>query len=144
MSFGTQGAPQVVFFESNMNDDGTYIGGQRELTLVTTGGAVQGYGILIINGDANIQGSIDWTGLMIVRGNLVFRPWQGGTAAARSDATLKSDWSGWIMIGANMELWTWYGGTIILGYTTTDAANIKGIIAASIPHKILSWRKVYD
>jgi hypothetical protein len=144
MTFGTAAAPQVVFFESNMNDDGTYIGGQRELTLVTTGGAVQGYGILIINGDANIQGSIDWTGLMIVRGNLVFRPWQGGTAAARSDATLKSDWSGWIMIGGNMELWTWYGGTIILGYTTTDAANIKGIIAASIPHKILSWRKVYD
>jgi hypothetical protein len=144
MTFGTGGNPQIVFFESNMNDDGSYIGGQRELTLVTAGGAVQGFGILVVNGDVNIQGSINWTGLMLIRGDLIFRPWQGGTAGTRSDDTLRSEWNGFIMIGGDMELWTWYGGTIILGYTTQDVATIKGIISSAIPHKVLNWRRLYN
>jgi hypothetical protein len=144
MTFGTGANPQIVFFESNINDDGSYIGGQRELTLVTTGGSVQGFGILVVNGDVNIQGSINWTGLMLIRGNLTFRPWQGGTAATRSDDTLRSEWNGFIIVGGDMELWTWYGGTIVLGYTTQDAATVKGIISSAIPHKVLNWRRLYN
>lgn len=144
MTFGTAASPQIVFMESNMNDDGTYIGGQRELTLATTGGSVQGFGILVINGDANIQGSISWTGLMLVRGDLMFRPWQGGTPASRSGPELASRWNGFIMIGGDLELWTWYGGSLYLGFTDADVAAVKGIIAATIPHKVLSWRRIYD
>lgn len=144
MTFGTAANPQIVFMESNMNDDGSYIGGKRELTLATTGGSVAGFGILVINGDANIQGSISWTGLMLVRGDLMFRPWQGGTPAVRSGPELASRWNGFIMIGDDLELWTWYGGSLYLGFTDADVAAIKGIIAAAIPHKVLSWRRMYD
>ena len=56
MTLGTAAAPQIVFFNSNMNDDGTP-NGQPELSLVTTSGSVHGYGILVINGDASSTGA---------------------------------------------------------------------------------------
>jgi hypothetical protein len=144
MTFGTVAAPQIVFFEGNMDDDGNYTG-DPTLTLVTTAGTqVQGYGILVINGDANIQGSINWTGLMLVRGDMVFKPYQGGSNNDRSDFTLATRWKGWIMIGKDLDLWTYWGGTIILGYTSAESTAIKGIISAAIPHKVLNWRKMYD
>jgi hypothetical protein len=144
MSFGTQGAPQVVFFESNMNDDGTYIGGKNALALVTSAGTrVQGYGVLVVNGDVIIQGNIDWKGLMLIRGNLLFWPWAGGDIADRSDGSLSTTWRGWIMIGGNLELKTFYGGSVYLGYEEGEAAAIEDIIETAIPNRVLSWRKLY-
>ncbi len=151
MTLGTPADPRLVFFESNMNDNGTS-NGHAPLTLVTTSGSVHGYGILVINGDATIVGSINWTGLMIVRGKLYFTPWQGGTANFRSGPDLMTRWNGFIMIGGDptstseygLRLWTYFGGGIKLGYTTADVATVKGIIAATVPHKILSWRRAYN
>jgi hypothetical protein len=144
MSFGTQAAPQVVFVESNMNDDGTYIGGMNRLALVTTAGArVQGHGILVVNGDLIIQGTIDWTGLMIVRGDLYFWPWAGGGVPDRSDASLSTTWKGWIMVGGNLQLKTMYGGSIYLGYDQGEAEAIEDIIEGAIPNRVLSWRRLY-
>jgi len=144
MSFGTAATPQIVFFESNMNDDGTYIGGTNELALVTDAGTkVQGFGILVVNGDLIIQGSIDWKGLMLVRGDLSFWPWAGGDIADRSDATLSTTWKGWIMVGGNLDLKTFYGGSIFLGYEEGEAAAIEAIIEGAIPNRVLSWRKLY-
>lgn len=152
---GTPTEPKLVFFNSNMNDDGTS-NGHAELSLVTTGGAVHGYGILVINGDAVIYGSIDWTGLMVVRGKLVFKPWQGGTGNFRSGADLSTRWNGFIMIGGDpddpssldnnygLHLWTYYGGSLFLGFNSSEVAAIKGVISSTVPHKVLSWRRAYD
>lgn len=155
MTLGTEAQPQIVFFNSNMNDDGTP-NGQPELSLVTTSGSVHGYGILVINGDAVIYGSIDWTGLMVVRGKLVFKPWQGGTPNFRSGTDLSTHWNGFIMIGGDpndpsslddnygLHLWTYYGGSLFLGYSSSEVATVKGIISATIPHQVLSWRRTYN
>ncbi|MFC1656951.1 hypothetical protein ACFL2P_00050 [Candidatus Moduliflexota bacterium] len=144
MSFGTAAAPQIVFVESNMNDDGTYIGGKNRLALVTNAGSrVQGHGILVVNGDVIIQGSIDWTGLMIVRGDLFFWPWSGGDIPDRSDASLSTTWKGWVMVGGNLELKTYYGGSIYLGYNADEAAAIEDLILSTVPNRVLSWRKLY-
>ena len=71
ISLGTAAAPQVVY----INGTGT----ADPVRLYTTAGTqVSGFGILIIDGDAEIVGSINWRGLMLIRGNLQFRPWQGG------------------------------------------------------------------
>ena len=72
VSMGTSASPQVVYI------NGT--GNTNPVALVTNAGTqVSGFGILIIDGDADIVGSINWRGLMLIRGNLQFRPWQGGT-----------------------------------------------------------------
>jgi hypothetical protein len=144
MSFGTQAAPRVVFVESNMNDDGTYIAGKNRLALVTTAGArVQGHGILVVNGDLIVQGTVDWTGLMIVRGDLFFWPWSGGGVPDRSDASLSTTWRGWIMVGGALELKTFYGGSIYLGYEEGEAAMIEEVVEGAIPNRVLSWRRLY-
>jgi hypothetical protein len=48
------------------------------------------------------------------------------------------------MIGGNLALWTYWGGKIMLGYSTTEVASIRGIIAQTIPSKVLSWRRSYN
>jgi formylmethanofuran dehydrogenase subunit C len=131
---------------SNKNLDGT-ANGHARLALVTNPGTqMSGYGILVINGDVDVFGSINWRGLMIVRGNLFFRPWQGGNWCNRSDATLASTWDGYIMVEGDLDLLTLAGGTIILGYggPGSSAATIKGIISAAIERKTLSWRRTYN
>ncbi len=157
MILGTAADPRLVFFESNMNDDGTY-NSNDELSLVTNSGPVHGYGILVINGDATIYGSIDWTGLMIVRGKLHFRPWAGGTVNFRSGPELSTRWNGFIMIGGDpsgscnssndagcgLRLWTYAGGSISLGFSSSEVASIKGIISRTVPHKVLAWRRTYN
>ena len=81
---------------------------------------------------------------MLIKGNLQFRPWQGGTQAARSGPELATQWNGFIIIGGNLDLWTYWGGSIILGYSSADVAAIKGIISSTVPHKVLSWRRMYN
>ena len=108
------------------------------------GTQVSGFGILIIDGDADIVGSINWRGLMLIRGNLQFRPWQGGSQTVRSGPELATQWNGFIIIGGNLDLWTYWGGSIILGYSSSEVAAIKGIISSTVPHKVLSWRRAYD
>lgn len=141
---GTATDPKIVFFESNMDAAGNRSGDPLMLGTTPAGYSISGYGILVIDGDADIFGSIDWTGLMIVRGHLVFKPYENGTDAVRSGPTLKSDWKGFIMIGGNLQLWTYWGGKIMLGYSSSDVANVRGIIAQTIPSKVLSWRRSYN
>lgn len=137
VSLGSVAQPQVVYF------NGT--GNTNPLALVTDAGTqVSGYGILIIDGDADIIGSINWRGLMLIRGDLRFRPWQGGSAAVRSGPELATQWNGFLIIGGDLDLWTYWGGSIILGYSSNDVASIKGIISSTVPHKVLSWRRTYN
>ena len=145
-AMGTLANPEVIFIDSNMNIDGSS-NGQTPISLVTNSNTqMQGYGILVINGDANIYGSINWNGLMIVRGSLFFRPWQGGNWCNRSDPSLSSTWNGYIMVGGDLDLLTLAGGTIILGYggPGADESTIKGIISAAIERKTLAWRRTYN
>ena len=137
VSLGTATSPQVVFI------NGT--GNTNPVSLVTDAGTqVSGFGILIVDGNADIVGSINWRGLMLIRGNLQFRPWQGGTQAVRSGPDLATQWNGFIIIGGNLDLWTYWGGSIILGYSSTEVAEIKGIISSTVPYKVLSWRRMYN
>jgi hypothetical protein len=143
-NLGTATEPQVVYF----NGSGT----TTPISLVTcdnppstaTCGQVTGFGILVIDGNADIVGSINWHGLMLIRGNLQFRPYQGGSAGTRSGADLATKWNGFIIIGGDLDLWTYWGGSIILGYSTSEVATIKGIISSTVPHKVLSWRRMYN
>jgi hypothetical protein len=135
--FGTPTKPRVTYF------NGT--GNTNPVSLVTDAGTqVSGFGILIIDGDADIVGSINWRGLMLIRGDLQFRPWQGGTQALRSGPALATRWNGFLIIGGDLDLWTYWGGSIILGYSSADVAAIKGIISSTVPHKVLSWRRSYN
>jgi hypothetical protein len=137
VSLGSAAAPQVVYF----NGTGT----ANPVTLVTDAGTqVSGFGILIIDGDADIVGSINWRGLMLIKGDLQFRPWQGGSNAVRSGPELATKWNGFIIIGGDLDLWTYWGGSIILGYSSAEVAAIKGIISSTLPHKVLSWRRMYN
>jgi len=139
VNLGTSAAPQVVYFNGTGNNN--------RVALVTNAGTqVSGFGILVIDGDAgaDIVGSINWRGLMIIKGNLQFRPWQGGSNAARSGPELATQWNGFIIIGGNLDLWTYWGGSIILGYGSSEVAAIKGVISSTVPHKVLSWRRAYD
>jgi hypothetical protein len=134
VTLGTATDPQVVFFNA-----------PSTITLVTNAGTqVSGYGVLVVDGNVDVVGSINWTGLMLVRGNLTFKPWQGGSNAARSGPDLSTTWKGFIMIGGNLDLWTYYGGSIILGYNSADLDTVRSIISSSVPHKVLSWRRAYN
>ena len=140
VNLGTSAAPQVVYFNGTGNN-------AHAVTLVTNAGTqVSGFGILIIDGNAgaDIVGSINWRGLMLIKGNLQFRPWQGGSNAARSGPELATQWNGFIIIGGDLDLWTYWGGSIILGYSSAEIAAIKGVISSAIPHKVLSWRRAYN
>jgi hypothetical protein len=130
-TLGTAADPKVVFI------DGTK-------TLVTSGAQLNGYGILVINGDADIIGSINWKGLMIVKGKLTHRPCQGGSATTRSGPELSTTWKGFIMIGGDLDLWTYFGGSLILGYSSEEVKEIMDVISNAVPHKILSWRRAYN
>jgi len=146
-TFGTAALPQVVYINSNGISDPAAANLTTAVKLVTTMGTqMQGYGVLVINGDAQIFGSINWRGLMLVRGSLFFRPWQGGNWCNRSDTSLMSTWDGFVMIGGDLNMLTLAGGTLILGYGSPDssAAQIKGVISSTIPHKVLSWRRTYQ
>ena len=35
-------------------------------------------------------------------------------------------------------------GSLILGYNSSEAAAIKGIISSTVPHTVLSWRRSYN
>jgi type II secretory pathway pseudopilin PulG len=146
ITLGTEANPQVVYFNSNMDINGAYTGGAALSFVTNPNTQMQGYGILVINGDAKIYGSINWRGLMIVRGHLFFRPWQGGNWCNRSDPSLASNWDGYLMVGGDLDLLTLAGGTIILGYggPGSSAAQIKGLISAAIERKTLSWRRSYN
>lgn len=139
VNLGSAAAPQVVYF----NGTGT---GNKVALVTDAGTQVTGFGILVIDGDpgADIIGSLNWRGLMLIKGNLLFRPWQGGTQALRSGPELSTTWNGFIIIGNDLDLWTYWGGSIILGYSSSDVAAIKGIIASTVPHKVLSWRRAYN
>ncbi|MHB8835770.1 MAG: pilus assembly PilX N-terminal domain-containing protein [Candidatus Methylomirabilia bacterium] len=146
-TLGTDDLPQVVYINSNGNSDPATANPNTAVNLLTTIGAkMDGAGVLVINGDANIFGSINWRGLMLVRGSLFFRPWQGGNWCNRSDTSLMSTWDGFIMIGGDLDMLTLAGGTLILGYggPNSSAAQIKGVISSAIPHKVLSWRRTYN
>jgi hypothetical protein len=137
VNLGSMTDPQVVYF----NGTGT----ASPVALKTDAGTqVTGFGILIIDGDADIVGSINWRGLMLIKGNLQFRPWQGGTQSLRSGPDLATQWNGFIIVGKDLDLWTYWGGSIILGYSTSEVAAIKGIISSTVPHKVLSWRRMYN
>jgi hypothetical protein len=141
-TLGTAAAPKVVFINSTGNTQPVTLVTRDPVTNAAT--QVSGYGILVIDDDADIVGSINWTGLMIIKGNMTFRPWQGGTAALRSGPDLSTRWNGFLIIGADLDLWTYWGGSILLGYNTNEAAAIKGIISATVPHKVVSWRRAYN
>lgn len=143
LNLGTPDDPQVIFINSP--------GASPAAVGVTTtsGTQVSGYGLLIIDGDADIAGSFNWTGLMMVKGKLSFVPYAGGTvgnctAGGRSGVALATRWNGFLMVGGDIYLWTYTGGSIILGYEAADLANINLIVANAVPHKILSWRRSYN
>ena len=142
-TFGSLAQPQIVYFKSNMNAAGAYIPGASRIVLESSANTqMNGTGILVINGDALIIGSINWTGVMIVRGNLTFRPWQGGDWCNQSGPTLSSKWDGLIVVGGDLNLLTLAGGSIFLGQYT-DLGTISTMLKKGIPQKILGWQRTY-
>ncbi len=103
-TFGSMANSQTIYFKSNMNAAGAYIPGASRIVLESSANTqMNGTGILVINGDAEIIGSINWTGVMIVRGNLAFRPWQGGDWCNQSGPNLSSKWDGLIVVGGDLN-----------------------------------------
>jgi|GEM_PF-6015770 len=146
LTFGTAAAPLVVFFNST-TISGRSVTDPSMLTITTKPNTqMNGFGVLVINGDAKIVGSINWTGLMLVKGNLFFRPWQGGNWQWQSSPSLASNWNGFIAIGGNLDMLTLAGGTLRLGYGSamgSSAASTNGIVTNALPEQILQWRRIY-
>ncbi len=141
-SQGHPGNMDIIYFKSNMNASGGYTGASQIILSTAANTQMNGAGILVVNGDAEIIGSINWTGVMIVRGNLTFWPWQGGTWCTQSGPTLSSKWDGLIMVGGNLNLFTLAGGSIFLGQYT-DLGTIQGFLSQGMPYKVLGWQRVY-
>ena len=141
-TFGNMAQPQTVYFKSNMNAAGAYTGASPIILSTSANTQMNGTGILVINGDAEIIGSINWTGVMIVRGNLTFRPWQGGNWCTQSGPTLSSKWDGLIVVGGDLNMMTLAGGSIFLGQYT-DLGTISTLLKKGIPQKILGWQRTY-
>jgi len=143
LNLGTPDDPQVIF----INSPGA---SPAAVGITTTGGTqVSGYGVLVIDGDADIAGSFNWTGLMLVKGKLSFVPYANGTVSSctsggRSGVSLATRWNGFLMVGGDMYLWTYTGGSIILGYDAAELQTINTLISNAVPHKILSWRRSYN
>lgn len=143
LNLGTPDDPQVIFISSP--------GASPAAVGITTtnGTQVSGYGVLIIDGDADIAGSFNWTGLMLVKGKLSFVPYAGGTvtdctSGGRSGSSLATRWNGFLMVGGDMYLWTYTGGSIVLGYEANDLATINMLISNAVPSKVLAWRRSYN
>ena len=141
-TFGSLDQSQTVYFKSNMNAAGAYTGASPIILSSAANTTMSGTGILVINGDAEIIGSINWTGVMIVRGNLLFRPWQGGDWCNQSGPNLSSKWDGVILVGGDLNLLTLAGGSIFLGQYT-PLSKISDMLNKGLPHKVLGWQRTY-
>lgn len=141
-TFGSMSAGKVVYIKSNMNASGAYTGASKIILTTAPSTRMYGTGILVINGDAEIIGSINWTGVMIVRGNLTFWPWQGGDWCMQSGPDLSSKWDGLIAVGGDLNLFTLAGGSIFLGQYTA-LPTIDGMLSGLLPHKVLGWQRIY-
>ncbi len=117
-TFGTSLLPQITYFN---NSSGVTIKGA---------GSASGAGIMIVEGDLTIQGHLDFTGLVIVRG----RTRVGGTTEETGNATL---------YGA---LWTndvnlTVGGSAVINYSSQGLAlanQVSGGSALPTPVQLTS------
>ena len=110
-TLGTSSQPQITYFNDS---NGVTIKGN---------GNASGFGIMIVEGDLTIQGSLDFTGLVIVRG----RTRVGGTTEDTGHATLYG------------SLWTndvnlTVGGSAVINYSS-QALSIANTVSggATLP-----------
>lgn len=104
----------------------TYAGGN--LTLTANGS--QGDGILIVDGDLNINGGLYYYGLIIVRGIISFTG--GGSGAVNIYGSIASGSS--VMNNSNL------GGGVNVQY---DSCAVKNPYK-SLPLKVLAFREIYN
>lgn len=97
-------------------------------TLKLTGNNSKGCGILMVDGNLNINGGLSWYGVIIVTGNITF---SGGG----SDST---NITGAIMAGGAASTNT-VGGSVEVEYCSTAVSNLNN----SLPVAALNWMQVF-
>ena len=111
-----EGPMNVVYF--NMNGDKT----------VKLAGSSHGTGLLIVNGNLELNGGFTWYGLIVVTGSLTF---SGGG---------EKNITGGAMAGETAVVNTDVGGNISILYCSEAIKRLKGGLP---PFRITQWREVY-
>jgi hypothetical protein len=110
------GPMNIVYFDMN-----------GEKTLILTGDS-HGAGILLVEGNLEINGSFAWYGVILVTGSL------GCSGVGQKNVT------GGIVVGKNANIETNSGGSASIIYCSAISDKLKDIIP---PSKMIRWREIF-